>query len=366
MNNKKSAISIIVLLLVGILTYVTIEGSFLSGDKRTDSVRLLAWVGYDEEEVIKEFEKRSEYSLQVETFFGADKMFAKLSQNPSTYDAVVIDPEYISKLSEADLIRSLDESKFDFSHYYREFKKFEPCYIDGNLECVVVRFGSSGLMYNDKYLNKEDVDSYKVLWKEKYKNRIGTYDFYLPNIGQVSLKRANEDPFNITDKEFNRVKKELNELKPQIRKIHGGARSLLSSFESGDIWITMLGGESFVSLLRSKGVPAKWTIPKEGGLVWFESIGVTSGAENVDGAYELIRFLQSPKGQHLLMKRDAYNSNAPSKKAVDMLSAEERKIRHVPTDSAYHALLKKLTPRSLPSNQTESEWQNAWNEFKSQ
>ena len=328
-------------------------------------VRLLGWVGYEEEDLVKEFEEQTGYTLKVKTFFGADKMFAMLSQEPSAYDVVVIDPEYIKKLYEAGLIQPIAEKTLDFSHYYEEFKHFEPCYIDNKLQTVIVRFGALGLVYNTDHVSADEISSFSKLLNPKFKNRLGMYDWYLPNMGLISLKQGNTAPYSISSSQFENLEQDLLQLKPQIRKVHGGVLSLLSSVESGDIWIVMAGGEWMTALLKPKNVPIDWIVPKEGGLIWFETLGLSSQAKNIKGAMELIRFLQSPKGQHLLMKRKAYNSLAPSRTAIQMLNEEERQLRHIQTDQAFHELVKKLTPRALPVHQSERDWQNVWNKFKS-
>ena len=47
-------------------------------------------------------------------------------------------------------------------------------------------FGTVGLIYN-KDVVKEEVDSWDILWNEKYKNKIFMFDTYRDTIG-VALK----------------------------------------------------------------------------------------------------------------------------------------------------------------------------------
>ena len=43
-------------------------------------LRVLAWVGYEEAEIVEPFQNEFGITVKTETFTGADKMFAKLSR----------------------------------------------------------------------------------------------------------------------------------------------------------------------------------------------------------------------------------------------------------------------------------------------
>ena len=58
----------------------------------------------------------------------------------------------------------------------------------GNKYSVPYMFGTVGLIYN-KDVIKEDVDSWDILWDEKYKNKIFMFDTYRDTIG-VALEEA--------------------------------------------------------------------------------------------------------------------------------------------------------------------------------
>ena len=57
----------------------------------------------------------------------------------------------------------------------------------GNKYSVPYMFGTVGLIYN-KDVVKEDVDSWDILWDEKYKNRIFMFDTYRDTLG-AALKK---------------------------------------------------------------------------------------------------------------------------------------------------------------------------------
>lgn len=144
-------------------------------------LNLLCWVGYEERAMIEPFEKKFNVKVNYKTFVGGDQMFALFTQSKSTYDVVVVDPEYIEKLHATGRLAELNPADYNFDDYFDPFKKFTLSWIDGKLYAVLVRFGSNGLVYNTKYLTAEDVKSYKILWDPKVKGKVGIWDWYLPS-----------------------------------------------------------------------------------------------------------------------------------------------------------------------------------------
>ena len=56
----------------------------------------------------------------------------------------------------------------------------------------------------------------------------------------------------------------------------------------------------------------KWiyTAPKEGALGWMDTMGIPSGAEHLDEAYEMINFLMTPEAGGMFSNNTGYNSAA--------------------------------------------------------
>jgi spermidine/putrescine transport system substrate-binding protein len=65
-------------------------------------------------------------------------------------------------------------------------------------------------------------------------------------------------------------------------------------------------------ILLNRDVSPKWryTMPKEGGLAWMDTIAIPSGAANPDGAYAFINHLLSPEMGGIFANRTGYNSAA--------------------------------------------------------
>ncbi|HTG37052.1 MAG TPA: extracellular solute-binding protein [Thermoanaerobaculia bacterium] len=331
-------------------------------------LRVLAWVGYEEPEIVNPFEKEFGVKVRTETFTGADKMFAKLTQAPDAYDVVVIDPEYIQKLHNAGLLTPLDESSFNFADYIEPLKKFPLCWIDGKLYTVLIRYGINGLVYNTDKLTAEDVSSYSVLWSEKVKGKVGMWDWYLPSMGVLSLASGFNPPYKLGDEQFQTLDQRLTSLRPQVKAVMPSFSDINAALARGDIWVVPALGEHTAAVLAEQGLPINWTIPKEGGVMWIETLGIPPQAKNRDAAIRYIRYMQRPEVQALLTWRRAYRSNIPSIKGIELLTPKQKDALKVHNAAEATALVNSVHIRMLPTNlagkTTEQEWQTAWQRFK--
>jgi spermidine/putrescine transport system substrate-binding protein len=334
--------------------------------KKAETLRVLAWIGYDEPDFISLAESRTGLRIQVKTFVGGDQMFALLQQDPVAYDVVVVDPEYVQKLITLKSIQPLPAEKFDFSDYFPTFRRFPLCYdATGRLYAVLVRFGVNGLLYNTEHITAEEASSYAVLWSEKMRGHVVLFDWYLPNMGVISRITGNRDnPYRITDEQLTSIRERLDRLRPQVLAVQSSFSEMISALASGEAWAQPTAGESLASTLRGMGKPFDWTVPREGGILWCETLAIPVGAKNPGAAVRFMQFMQGPEAQAALARRKAYIGSVPNARAYELLSEAEKDILKIHNVAEAETLLGALSVRVLPSGQSETEWQKAWIEFK--
>ena len=332
----------------------------------TNEVNLLCWVGYEEPEFVTDFEKETGVRVNAKTFVGGDQMYSLLSQSSGEYDVVVMDPEYIAKLQQDKKLSILHKMDYSFADYFDYFKQFPLATIDENLYGVVVRYGSCGLIYNSDHITDSEANSYEILFSERLKGKVGIWDWYLPSMGCFSRAVGNEKPYNITDDALQKVEDFLDRLRPQVAAIYPTPAEMTNALANGDVWIVPCVGEWISVGLQKDGLPISWSVPKEGGVMWVETLGIPVAAPNPENAVKLIQWMQKPEVQAKLTQRKAYQSHAVNRKAYDFLSNREKELLRVKDESDASDLIRRLSVRYLPQQQTEEKWQEIWEEFKSQ
>lgn len=369
MSRRRLLLYSVPVILLAIAILLSFHHPSTSPNEENRTLRLLSWAGYDEPEIIQPFEKETGVKVLTENFTSGDNMFTKVTKSPEAWDLVVIDPEYISKLHSADLISELNPKDFDFSHYAEPLKHFPLCWIDGKLYATLVRFGVNGIVYNRQKLSAQDVSSYDVLWSPKLKGKVGLWDWYLPNMGILSLSKGFNPPYKLDESQFSALRQHLDSLRPQVNAVFGSFSDINSAFARGDIWIAPALGEHTAAILSEQGYPIDWTIPKEGAIMWIETVGILKKATNRQDAVRFIQYLQRPEVQAKLTWRKAYRSNIPNTAAISLLTPQQQNALKVHNPEEANALVRSLHVRNLPTNErgatTESTWQSAWQDFKS-
>ena len=364
-NQKKVIIGIVVLVVViGGLYLLTQRQSV---DYTGQTLNVLAWIGHDEEKIIKRFEEKYGVKVNVKTYIGGDQMFALFNQSqPGDYDVIDADPEFIEKLFATGRLSELNPSDYSFKDYLEPFQDFPIASIDGKLYAVIFRFGANALVYNTKYISDEEARSYDILWDPKVKGRVGIWDWYLPNMGLISRSLGNQNPYDLTEEEFGQLRERVLSLKPQVAAIHATPAEVVAALANEQTWIVPTWGESGVKTLREEGHPISWTVPDEGGIMWLEALTIPKGVKNPELAKLYIQYAMTAEVQAKFMWAEAYASAAPNKKAYNFLTAEQRDILGFPDIKTVLDIVRKLSVRTLPVNQSEQDWQNVWQEFKAQ
>ncbi len=331
---------------------------------------VLAWSGHAEPDIVADFERKHGVKVRAKYYTGGDNMLALISQSPpGTYDLILSDAEYVQQLNAAGYIEKLDPADYPFDDFYPEFQHFPGHWQGKDLYSVIIRFGFLGVAFNTQLVPESKARSYKVFWDDALKGRVGHFDWYLPNLGQLSLLDGNAAPYDIGDKQWKALKQRAMSLRPRIGGFfdYGGT---FSSLKSGQIQVMCGIGDWITGVLQRNGAPVKTVVPEEGGLQWTESYCIARKARNPELAKQFIQYITSPEGQVKSAKMLAYPALIPSKKGWELLNktdpAEaERQGMVLGKRNAMDDIREgRIKFRQLPVQQSIEEWNDFWSEYK--
>ena len=334
-------------------------------------LNILSWPGWGDPHITTLFEERTGAKVIVKEYIGGEAMMAVLAQTPpGSFDLVLSDHEYLTQLRAADQIVALDPADYHFDQYWPEFQRFEPHWSDGEMYAVLTSFGYIGIAYNSTKLTEADVASYDILWDTKVKGKLGWFDWYLPNMGCLSLYDGNRPPYDINEAAFAKLKHTLFSLRPQ-EGIFLGMADVFSSLSNEQMWISPGIGDWVAQILQDSGLPIAATVPKEGGVMWSDSWAVAKTAKTPELAKEWIRYVASPEGQIRAATLPAFARNIPNIEGWKLLNEEKpewatRLRHHFDSRNVVDEYRDgNIFARGLPVQQTAEEWGEAWTEFKS-
>lgn len=332
---------------------------------------MLAWYGHAEPDVVQAFESEHNVKFVPKYYTGGDNMLALISQSPpGTFDVILSDAEYVQQLREADYIQQLDPKDYAFDDLFPEFQQFPGHWADGQLYSVITRFGFLGVSYNTGALSEAEASSYGVFFADKLKGKVGHFDWYLPNLGQMSQLSGNKKPYDVDGAAWEKVQEKTSALRGNVGGFfdYGGT---FSSLKNGQMLAFCGIGDWITGVLEKSGAPVRTVIPQEGGLQWTESFSIGKDTQKQDLARKWIQYITSPAGQVKSANMAAYPAMIPNKKGWELLAKEspeeaKRQRMELGKPNVMDDIRSgRIQFRQLPVQQSIEEWNDFWTGYKS-
>ena len=352
-------------------------GSFSIFSRQADAatpLRILCWPGYEERDVVGEFEERMKRKVEFKIYIGGEQMLQFFAQTPrGTFDAIISDAEYVQKLKAQNAIEAFSPADLpEMANYHPKFRDFAPMQAEGGkIYGVATRFSFYGISYNSKYLSAEESLDWNSLFLPKLAGKIGVFDWYLPNMGNASLAVMpnNPLPYDISAERLGKVRDWMLKLRPQVSMFGSSGQPLVQAMIAEDIVAAPMG-DLDIDLKLAGYDNFESTIPNQGGIRWQEVATLCAQSKQKDLALEWIKYMSEPQVQAKLVYTKAFKARGPNMKIVDYWNEDQKKLLHYvpnpaePGSMLVETLIDRSIPRGLPSQQPERAWIDIFNEFK--
>lgn len=289
---------------------ILLMGAFFVGCSK-DSSEQISFLNYGEnidKETIKEFEKKYGIKVNVETFDDMETMYQKISKGGVKYDVILVSDALMPRMIKKGLIQELN--KDNISNISQMDKDYLNLQIDpGNKYSVPYMFGTVGLIYN-KDVVKEKVDSWDILWEEKYKDKVFMFDTYRDTMG-AALKKLGYSLNSKNPKEIEEAKELLIKQRETVNPIYGVDNGT-TMIPAGESDINMIWSGEGLNL-QDENPNLVYVVPKEGANFWIDSLCIPKNAENVEGAEKFINFVSDKESA--LRIADEIGYTTPNKEA---------------------------------------------------
>ncbi len=276
--------------------------------KPKEEINFLNYGENIDQETVKEFEKQYGIKVNIETFDDMETMYQKISSGGVKYDVILVSDALMPRMIKNNLVQELN--KENIPNIYQMDEEYLNLEIDpGNKYSVPYMFGTVGLIYN-KDVVKEKVDSWDILWDEKYKNKIFMFDTYRDTIG-VALKKLGYSLNSTDPKEIEEAKELLLSQRKLVDPIYGVDNGT-TMIPAGESDINMIWSGEGLNL-QEENPNLVYVVPKEGANFWIDSLCIPSNAKNVSGAEKFINFVSDKESA--LRIADEIGYTTPNKEA---------------------------------------------------
>lgn len=256
-----------------------------SGDKVT--LKVYNWGDYIGEDVVEKFEKKFNIDVVYDTFSDNEVMHTKLKSGGADYDVAIPSDYMIKRMIDEGMVKKLEFSNIpNYKYIDDRFKNlgFDP----KNEYSVPYMWGTVGIIYN-KTMVKDPVDSWNILWNEKYKKQVFMLDSQRDSIG-ITLKKLG---YSLNTKNMDELEKAKEEL---IKQKEMG---MVQSYVGDEVKDKMIMGEAAFAVvwsgdavfMKRENPDLEYVIPKEGSNLWFDSMVVLNTTKHQKEAEQFLNFM---------------------------------------------------------------------------
>ena len=345
-----------------IMAVVVIAGGIFYSSKEdlsgTNQVIVYNWGEYLDPEVITLFEKETGINVVYEEFETNEIMYPKVQSGAIAYDVVCPSDYMIQRMIENDLLAELNfdnipNIKNIGQEYFKQSRQFD----SENKYSVPYCWGTVGILYN-KTMVDEPIDSWSVLWDEKYKDSILMQDS-VRDAFAVALKYKGHS-LNSTDLD------ELEEAKELLIK----QKPLVQAYVIDQVRDKMIGNEAAIGVIYSgeaiytqlENPNLEYVIPKEGSNVWIDSWVIPKNAKHKENAEDFINFLCRP--DIAKMNFDYITYSTPNTAARELI--EDPAIRNSKIAFPDASELERCETFQFLGDKNDAIYKKLWREIKSQ
>jgi putrescine transport system substrate-binding protein len=269
-------------------------------------VNIYNWYDYLNPEVLRQFTALYGVQVHYNTFDSNNTLEAKMLAGHSGYDVVFPSGAYLESMTAAGVFRPLDKAKLpNLGNMDPAIMQRLAAHDPGNAHAVVYTWGITGIAYDwakvHARLEQAPVDSWSMLFDPKVAARladcgIGLYES--PNVIVPSVLAWLGEPPNSEDVgKLERAQNALLAVRPYIRKISNG--SLVDDLATGELCVIIASnGDAMQAQERVRiagnGRDLRYSIPREGAVMWFDVTAIPSDAPHPGNAHLFIDFLMDP------------------------------------------------------------------------
>ncbi len=269
-------------------------------------VNVFNWSDYIDPAMLEAFTAETGIKVNYDVFDSNEVLETKLLAGNTGYDVVVPSASFLERQIKAGVFAKLDRSKLsNWGNLDPEVLQRVALHDPGNEHSVNHMWGTDGIGYNEGKIKAIDpnapVDSWAIVfdpkWAAKFKDcGISVLDAPSELVG-VALAYLGKDPNSQSEADLKAAEDLLMKIRPYIRMIHSS--NYIDALANGEICLAV-GWSGDVLQARDRAAEAgqgnviKYSVPKEGTIIWFDMFAIPADAKHPDNAHAFINFMMRP------------------------------------------------------------------------
>ncbi len=297
---------------------VTIGLLACSEPASVETLRVLAWPGYADSDLVQEFEREQGVKVEVSFVNSDDELWDRISANlGADFDVFAVNTAELKRYIDSGLSQPLNLQDISNIHHqlprFRNLSQIPGISRDGQIYAIPYTYSEMGLIY-DQTKVQETPTSMAALWDPRYQGRALAYDGSNHNFSIAALLLGRNNPFQLTEQDFQEVRQKLVALRRNVLTFYRSPEEVVELFRTNDVAVLFGNyGTQQVKQLRDAGFKVQMIAPREGVLAWLDCWSMARGAKNPDLVARWINYtLEKPVSQALSERQGLANTITPS------------------------------------------------------
>src|ERR1700678_2250576 len=270
-------------------------------------VNLYIWSDYLAQNTLSNFEKQTGTKVNASYFDTNETLETKLLAGSSGFDVVVPTASYFERQIKAGVYLTLDKSKLpNLKNMDPQLMSKVALHDPDNAHGIIYMWGTNGIGYNEKMIKElmpdAPLDSWRMVFDPAVASKIAKCGISVLDPPAEMMRAVysylGKDPNSQSPDDLAQAEAVLLKIRPYIRNINSS--EYIEALANGDLCLAVgYNGDVMQARDRAreanKGVEIKYTVPKEGSILWFDMLAIPKDAPDPDSAYAFMNYIMSPQ-----------------------------------------------------------------------
>ena len=248
-------------------------------------LRVLAWPGYADPDIVKRFEEQHHAKVQVSIVSSDESLWERVNAHGGAdYDVFAVNTAELKRYVDAALVVPLNLDNVPNARVqlprFRDRAAIPNLMREGRLYALPYTWSEMGLIYDRKQV-KEPPTSISALWDPQYHGRVLAFDTSSHNFSIAALALGKPNPFRIDEASYPEVVRHLVALRRNVLTFYSLPEEAVELFRTQRVALVFANyGTQQVQQLKQAGADIGYVIPREGALAWLDCWTITRGAHD--------------------------------------------------------------------------------------
>ena len=276
-------------------------------------LRVLAWPGYAEPEVVQAFERAHAAKVDVTVVDSDDALWQRATSNGAAdFDVLAVNTAELQRYVAQGLVSPVPTDAVPNRRLqlprFQDVQRIAGLVHAGKLMAVPFTYAEMGLIY-DRKLMPQAPDSIRVMWDTKWQGKVLAYNGGAHGFTLAAQALGLSSPFRLRKQDWPAAVDKLIALRRNVAAFYGQPDESLSLFRSKRAAVMLANyGAQQLKLFSDAGLDVGYAIPREGALAWLDCWAIMRKTTQPALAAAWINLLLDRQASDLLVSRQGLSN----------------------------------------------------------